>query len=155
MCSGWVAIQSYSKRRYALSISIPEKTYTYFAITKLNQVVKKILFFVLAVVALSGCDKEFTDTEPKGSTAGGITMEDIFNATGCKPNNGEDIKTFKLFKDNNNVKYLYGSILIDNIERFWVSQYSDSGELIWEITHKDSELVSYAHNPVQISRDIQ
>ena len=112
---------------------------------------KKILFFVLAAVALLGCEKEFVDIPPKSSIAGGITAEDIFKATGCKPNNVEDIKTFKLFKDNNNVKYLYGSILIDNVESFWVSQYSDSGDLIWEITHKDPELVSYAHNPVQIS----
>lgn len=79
-----------------------------------------------------------------------ITKEEIFESTGCMPDDAKNIKYFKLFKDNIGDKYLYGSKLVDGLECFWISQFSESGKQLWDIVHS-SKLASIAYNPVQLS----
>lgn len=109
---------------------------------------KKILYAIsMMALSLCACSEDEKDPAPMDN----ITSEEqIYNHTGCKPTDVEDIKTYKLYKDTDNTKYLYGSKYKDGEESFWFAQYNSSGEQQWEIVHKDNQFASHAYGPVQI-----
>lgn len=113
---------------------------------------KKILYAISAMaLLLCACSKDDKDPAPIDK----VTEEEywpskIYEETGCNPTNVEDIKTYKLYKDTDNTKYLYGSKYKDGEESFWFAQYNSSGEQQWEIVHKDNQFASHAYGPVQI-----
>lgn len=135
---------------FCLAVLINQGT---FAPTKLTyNKMKKILFAISTMaLLLCACSKDEKDLAPVDMvTDGELSEEQIYNHTGCRPTNVEDIKTYKLYKDTDNTKYLYGSKYKDGEESFWFAQYNSSGEQQWEIVHKDNQFASHAYGPVQI-----
>lgn len=124
-----------------------------FAPTKLTyNKMKKILFAISTMaLLLCACSGDEKDPVPGDKVAeGGLSVEEIYEKTGCKPTNAKDIKTYKLYTDENSTKYLYGSKYKDGEESFWFAHYNSSGEQQWEIVHKDNQFASHAYGPVQI-----
>lgn len=99
-----------------------------------------LLFFI-------GCKEDLSD-EPFESLS---PVEEIFRSTGCRPTDVEKIRQLDLYVDKDSTKYLYGSKVEDDVESFWVAQYNSSGDQVWEIIHKDTELSSHAYAPKQIN----
>lgn len=113
---------------------------------------KKILFLLFIAIIITGCEKD-EERAPVDSTTDEkyFTAEKIFNKTGCKPTNIENLKTLHLYKDKDSTKYLYGSKYKDKVESFWVAQYNSSGDQVWEVIKKDTEASSHAYGPKQIN----
>lgn len=113
---------------------------------------KKIYILFFISLLLFGCKKDETNDIPI-NTEDQNTVEEIFKATGCKPTNVQDINIarMKLFVDNNNIKYLYGSKIKNNIENFWIAKFDLSGDQLWEIINSKSLVTNFAYNPQVLS----
>ncbi|WP_293738990.1 Ig-like domain-containing protein [uncultured Parabacteroides sp.] len=112
---------------------------------------KKIRYAIcLMALLLCACSEDKKDGPIYVLEPDYITADEIFESTGCMPDDAKSIKYFKLFKDSIGDKYLYGSKLLEGLESFWISKYSESGKQLWEVVHS-SKLVSNAYSPVQLS----
>lgn len=108
---------------------------------------KNILFLMMVALAIAGCNKN-EDEEPIGeSTSPSLyTIEKIYEKTGCKPTDCENITKLKLFTDKQSTKYLYGAKTKDDVECFWLAQFNSDGTQNWEIINSGKKS-SYAYNP--------
>lgn len=112
---------------------------------------KKILCAIsVMVLLLCACSEDEKDKVPGDKVTEELSVEEVYEKTGCKPTNVKDIKTYKLYTDENGTKYLYGSKYKDGEESFWFAQYNSSGEQQWEIVHKDNQFSSEAYDPIKI-----
>lgn len=101
---------------------------------------------IACILILPACNDEERLIE------GGSSAKAIYRETGCKPENANAIRKYKLYKDSiNNVRYLYGSKIYDEIECFWVSKFSDAGECIWDKINNDAEYATCADLPAVLS----
>lgn len=109
---------------------------------------KYIYILLFISLLLFGCKKDETNDIPI-NIENQNTVEEIFKATGCKATNVQDINIarMRLFVDNNNIKYLYGSKTKNNIENFWIAKFDLSGNQLWEIINSKSLTTNFAYNP--------
>lgn len=89
---------------------------------------KKLIYaFFLLLFVLSACSKDvpedaLVDVPEDVPNYNNEMAEIIYKANGCKPQNPELIKEYKLFVDSiHNLKYLTGSKIVEGIRSFWVS----------------------------------
>lgn len=105
-----------------------------------------LLALITCILVLPACNDEERLME------GGSSAKAIFKKTGCKPKNANVIRECELYKDSiNNVRYLYGSKIYDDIECFWVSKFSEDGEYIWEVINNDADYATRADLPAVLS----
>lgn len=111
---------------------------------------KKIFYVIFIILFSVSCEKDDNDLPSNNIPEDGVTGDDWFNATGCRPSDASKIKQGQLYGDNRGCKYLYGSKYIEEVESFWFAKYDQSGNEIWEIIHKDNSFKSHAFNPVEL-----
>lgn len=112
---------------------------------------KKTLFIVFTLLIIAGCGKDEKEPSPTDKpTNNGLTADDIFKETGCRPNDIESLNIKGLFVDKSKNKYLYGSKNENGLECFWIAMFNLEGSPIWEVVNKENEN-SYAYNPQEIS----
>lgn len=96
-------------------------------------------------IILCSCGKENESQSSKSNyfTEKTITTEDIYKSTGCRALNPQTIVFMnEVFIDSKGFRYLYGARKTETGKMFWVSKYTNEGNLLWETnasyTNEDS-----------------
>jgi len=113
----------------------------------------KKLWYFLFIPFLFACGGDNINEELSPIISeSGITQEDIFKSTGCKPVEFKNIEVMALIvNEKSSERYLYGSKKTDSGSFFWIAKFTSDGEQIWEIIKTDPFYSTYAFYPCFLS----